>query len=455
MSTRVFSLENHKAKIYDRRSRKYFDEVYKSYANGCLRSATVMLWSVVVCDLIFKLQELRDLYDDKTAEKILAEVEELQNSDPYSPKWEKELVKMVFERTQLLDTSSYHKLSVIQDHRHLSAHPVISDEDTLFEPTDEMVKSDIRNSIETLLSKPPYLTQKIVGTILSDLEKTKNMMPNDSALSKYLDAKYLGSLNVEVMIKVFRGLWKFCFRLEDDKANENREINTRALALIYKKEKPQIQEAIKAETAYYSHISSQTDIIENLISFISLEKPIYDALNDAAKELINPVLTEDLTNFATAFFISDNPGSHIEKISSHVRENLYRKYGEAGSYIKKEQLKTIRDISDQLGLDDKYRKLCIACFINSSDFERADMYYDRFIDPNLNSFTKEELLTLLEGSNKNNQVYWRNRSRIGNDSVKMLQAAKAKFDPGHDFSVYGNLPIDRIDEDIEPVEGEV
>ncbi len=64
-----------------------------------------MLWSVVVCDIIFKLQELRDLHNDITAEKILIEIEALQKSDPYSPKWERELIKIVFDRTQLLDTA--------------------------------------------------------------------------------------------------------------------------------------------------------------------------------------------------------------------------------------------------------------------------------------------------------------------------------------------------------------
>jgi len=105
MDTKIFSLESQKNKIYDRRTRKYFEEVYKGYANGCYRSATVMLWSVVVCDIIFKLQELRDLHNDITAEKILIEIEALQKSDPYSPKWERELIKIVFDRTQLLDTA--------------------------------------------------------------------------------------------------------------------------------------------------------------------------------------------------------------------------------------------------------------------------------------------------------------------------------------------------------------
>ncbi|MCL0005113.1 hypothetical protein MKT61_018460, partial [Providencia rettgeri] len=222
MDAKIFSLESQKNKIYDKRTRKYFEEVYKSYANDCYRSATVMLWSVVVCDIIFKLQELQDVHNDKVAEKILLEIKILQEDDPYSPKWEKELIKKVFERTQLLDTASNHKVLLIQEHRHLSAHPVISDEDTLFEPTQEMIKSDIRNAIEVILSKPPFMSQKILSTFVSDLERVKDLFPSDIALKKYLDAKYFKSMNKNVFVKIFKGLWKFSFRSEDAKPVENR-----------------------------------------------------------------------------------------------------------------------------------------------------------------------------------------------------------------------------------------
>ena len=455
MDTKVFSLESQKSKIYDRRSRKYFSEVYKSFANGCFRSATVMLWSVVVCDIIFKLQELRELYSDKTADKILNEIEALQAEDPYSSKWEKELVKMVFERTQLLDTASYHKVKVIQDHRHLSAHPVISDEDTLFEPTEEMVRSDIRNSIEVLLSKPPYLTQKILTTILLDLENVKNLMPNDGALSKYLNSKYFDALNKEVMTKLFRGLWKFAFRVEDEKSTENRDINIRALTLIYENQRAIIQDVVKSEQAYYSNISSDDSILKALIEFIALEKPIYDSLNDAAKELIKPVLKDNLTYFGIGFFLAENPKQHVNNVASHIKNNLYKEYGEAGKHIEQKHLLKINSICKEIGLESEYRHLGICCFINSHDFERADMYFDRFIEPNLNKYNSDEITLLLGGSNKNNQVYWRNRSRNGTDDVKILQAAKKVLPNGFNFSDFQNLPFDRIDEEIKVDDGEV
>ncbi len=47
--------------IYFAKTKEYFNEVISSYANGNYRSAVVMLYSVAVCDLLFKLKELCDI----------------------------------------------------------------------------------------------------------------------------------------------------------------------------------------------------------------------------------------------------------------------------------------------------------------------------------------------------------------------------------------------------------
>lgn len=455
MDTKIFSLESQKNKIYDRRTRKYFEEVYKGYANGCYRSATVMLWSIVVCDIIFKLQELRDLHNDITAEKILIEIEALQKSDPYSPKWERELIKIVFDRTQLLDTASNHKITLIQEHRHLSAHPVISDEDTLFEPTQEMIRSDIRNSIEVILSKPPFMSQKIMSTFLSDLEKVKDLFPSDTALHKYIESKYLKALNKDVLVKIFKGLWKFSFRSEDDKPIENRDINTRVMKLIFDRERPTMIDAIKSEPAYYSNISKDSGAIKALIEFIFMENEIYNALDDSAKELIKTILKDNLSYFGVAFFISESPEEHVKKLTKWISDNYHKMYGDKGHFLNEKHLKKFNAVCQEFSLDTELLDFGIACFISSADFERADLYFDRYIDKNLERYSKEQLKTLLDGANKNNQCYWRGRSRNGNDSVRILKIAKEKFDDGFDFSIYGNLPTNKIEDDIKVDIGEI
>lgn len=454
MDAKFFSLESQKNKIYDRRTRKYFEEVYKSYANDCYRSATVMLWSVIVCDVIFKLQELRDVHNDTIAEKILHEIETLQNDDPYSPKWEKELIKRVFERTQLLDTASNHKILLIQEHRHLSAHPVISDEDTLFEPTQEMIRSDIRNSIEVMLCKPPFMSQKILSAFVSDLEKVKDLFPSNNALKKYLEAKYFKSLNKDVFVKLFKGLWKFSFRSEELKPVENRDINIRVMKLIFEKEKQIIIDSIKADSAYYSNISKKKDAIKSLVEFISTEKEVFNALDDSAKELLKPVLNESISFYSIAFFISDSPEEHIKRVSNRIVDKYHKEYGDNGNFISPKHLEVFKNVCVEFGLESEYRDFGIACFISSADFARADIYFDRYIDKNLADYSVEQIQKLLDGTNNNNQCYWRNRSRNGDDSIRILKIAKKIFPEKHDFTIYSNLPFEKIDNDLAEDEGD-
>ena len=61
-------------KIYHQKTKEYFDEVISSYHNGNYRSAVVMLYTVVVCDLVFKLNDLKDIHNDQKAIKILQDL---------------------------------------------------------------------------------------------------------------------------------------------------------------------------------------------------------------------------------------------------------------------------------------------------------------------------------------------------------------------------------------------
>lgn len=51
-----YSIEQRATQIFDARSKEYFSEVLSCYAAGNYRSAALMSYSFVVCDLLFKIQ---------------------------------------------------------------------------------------------------------------------------------------------------------------------------------------------------------------------------------------------------------------------------------------------------------------------------------------------------------------------------------------------------------------
>ena len=114
--------------IYFAKTKEYFNEVLSNYANGNYRSAVVMLYSVAICDLLFKLQELLDMYNDSVAAEILSEVEKCRNPGDNKSKsrWEKEFIDNIYRKTELLDLESYTNLNHLYDHRNFSAQHALN-----------------------------------------------------------------------------------------------------------------------------------------------------------------------------------------------------------------------------------------------------------------------------------------------------------------------------------------
>ena len=224
-----FSLERISEQIHYGKTKDYFQEVLSSYNNGNYRSSVVMLWSVAICDIVYKLQNLIDLYDDAAAKEILQEVTTIQNEDYKSSEWEIKLLDEVHNKTYLLDSSEYEDLRYLQKQRHLSAHPVLNSERELHTPNKETVRSLLRNTLEGLLIKPPFYTQRIMKELLEDLAESADVLNDRKKVKKYIESRYLSRTTPSVEINIFRSLWKLVFKLDNDECEKNRKINLHAL----------------------------------------------------------------------------------------------------------------------------------------------------------------------------------------------------------------------------------
>jgi hypothetical protein len=60
-----------------------------------------MLYSIVICDLVYKLESAKDIFQDETAINILEEISDMQQSNPSSPTRESSLIDKVKDRTNL------------------------------------------------------------------------------------------------------------------------------------------------------------------------------------------------------------------------------------------------------------------------------------------------------------------------------------------------------------------
>jgi len=313
-----YSLDKITERIHYGKTKAYFNEVLSSYHNGNYRSAVVMLWSVAVCDIVYKLQSLIDLYDDPSAKSILSEVAAIQEADPKSASWELTLIDKVHANTYLLDTAQYENLRYLQKQRHLSAHPVLNLERELHTPSKETVRALLRNTLEDLLAKPPLYTQKIMKELLADIAEASPALNTRSKTKKYVESKYLSRTTPEVELNIFRSLWKLVFKLNNDACSKNRPINLHTLELLAERNKLLIPDAINGDKDYFSNIASNGVPLAFLIYFLAMNRDWYDLLNEDAKLKISHSIETDLVGKVMGWFIKDSLDAHADDTTKNI-----------------------------------------------------------------------------------------------------------------------------------------
>lgn len=425
-----FSIDLASERIYDARTREIFEEVRQSFAGGNYRSAIVMLWTVVVCDLLYKLQELRDLYSDETATKILQDVAARQKTNPKSPEWEIQLVKAIADRTQLLDVAEFQEVLNAQGYRNLSAHPVLGTDELLYTPSKETVRACIRNMLEAVLLKPPLLSKKIVDNFVEDLAAKRDLFVDDTGLRKYLEAKYLRNLKPQIENSLFQTLWKFTFNLANPEADANRQVNFRALSVLYQRRPHDIETHISENQAYFSQVAAGYPL-DYLIRFLSLHLRLFKLLTDAAKMPIVAATDKDIDQFAVAWFLSGSVSEHLNR----VRDRCIN----TDQAISTQTYFKLRYVAEEENCISELVNLGITLYGLSGSFDSANMRFAACIYPFLETLSEAQCLDLLRAFEDNSQINseWRNSSR--REARLIREACKRALGDSFDFSQYSTF----------------
>ncbi|MCS6825630.1 MAG: hypothetical protein NZ553_03360 [Caldilinea sp.] len=421
-----YSIEQRATQIFDARSKEYFSEVLSCYAAGNYRSAVVMLWSVVVCDLLFKLQHLVDLYGDDKAKGILAEISKLQEANERSSEWESKMVELVAEQTQLLDFPERENLLHLQRQRHLAAHPVIDANFQLHRPNRDTARALIRNALDGLLTKAPILSKKIISDLVEDLEQASGILINDKRLRSYLESKYFSRFNPGVEKAVFKALWKFVFRLTDEKCEKNRAINYSALILLYGRNPAQFQAQVEADRDYFSTIAAGNSPIVYLIHFLSRSASIYMSLADHAKAVIQHTAEKETSARCLAWFIAPSLQEHADRLRAWIVAGDLPQIG-------RETWDALREISDSPEWEKTLVSLASAYYVASTSYDSADKRFNEAIRPLLPKFDLDDCITLIQGIERNDQTWGR---RGACRDHRELRARAMEIDPAFNSTQY-------------------
>lgn len=421
-----YSLELAAERITDARTKKYFSEVMVSYCAGCFRSSVVMLWSVAICDILFKLVQLEEHYGDEVAKEILRDNESMRQANPKSPEWEWKLIEKVKAKTQLLEAGDFANLEALQKHRHLSAHPILSANEVLFEPNKETVRAHIRNTLEGVLTKPAIMTKKVFDAFVNDLEANAVALPDKASLTKYLTAKYFSHLVPVVEQAIFRSLWRLVFRSDDAKCETNRMINFRALTILYEVRKDFMKAAIGGERDYFSNVSLNGSRFELFTRFVGTHPELFPLLTDAAKIPLEAAAKASVSNFARAWFLSQTVEQHIESVRKRIIDD--------NQFISGAAYEELLDASYEAGVEVKVLDIAIVQFGQSLTFDMADGYFTSLIKPLLPRFSKDQLLELVKAIEANGQIH--GRGRAASHHRLIINVLNAAFAKNFDYTAY-------------------
>ena len=419
-----FSLEQIAEEIQYGKTKGYFEEVLSSYNNGNYRSAVVILWSVAICDIIYKLQSLIDLYDDSSAKEILNEVTDMQKHDYKSSAWEIKLLDDVHKKTFLLDSSEYEDLRYLQKQRHLSAHPVLNSERELHSPNKETVRSLLRNTLEGLLIKPPFFTQRIMNELLEDIAESADILNSRVKVKKYVESRYLTRTKPNVEISLFRSFWKFVFKLENDECKKNRTINLFVLEVLSNRNNSLIQSEIKGDCDYYSNIATSEFPLSFLIVYLSRNPDLFQLLSQDARIKIEHCIKTYRIGKMLGWFIKDDLNKHGTDLVEWIRSDDCPEF-------KVSELDFILKISDSEEWEELFCKIVTEYYTRSRSYNEADTRYQVTIQNYISLFNREALIYLAEQIDGNSQCC--NRYMACEDYKIIKERIDSVFDEDFDY----------------------
>lgn len=410
---RSMGIEEKAERIESSATRYYFSEVYSCYINGNYRAAVVSLWSVLVCDAVYKTQKLFELTGDAWANKKLTAIEKLQQENSKSSEWELDLFEGFYTNKKFIGIGEISNIRDIQKKRHLCAHPVLSEDNALYTPNKESVKSMILNALDDFLIRNNYYG-KDVFPILRDTLKEDSEYYSELKNIKSLISKYCQRLTPTAIYQIFKDFYKFSFRLDDEDAVKYRRMNRSACFHLYQEVKkvPSLIQRMKEEKDFFENISYKTNALTFLFHFLSFNRDIYDNFSEEMRDRLKTCRdkeTEDDIFYGLkicSMFSFKRPDDYFNFLKEALDCNNIKRFTFA-------EYEFISEVFHDVDCREMLQNISISYAENSSTYDDADNRFDLVLNEKLlNSFTSEQLNRLITCFDTNSQIGTRYRNRI-------------------------------------------
>lgn len=423
--------------IYFPQIKEYFREIISSYDNGNYRSAIVMLYSTIICDLLLKLKELIEVYNDTAAEKLLEEINS-ERKQTGNSSWEKKLIELIRQRTELLTDESFSMICHIRDLRNLSAHPAMNEDYELISPSPEMTVAYIKKALEDILVKPSVFAQNIVDTMSNDISERQERFRDDfEAFEMYLNKVYFQRMSTKMLIQVFRAFWKFTFKKVDDENDifeKNRHINRKTLESMLNKHGYELCDYVGQNTTFFT-IAENSDCMAQACTLMAYFPQLYNKLDENVRNQIKAFNKKNIT--VIKWFESDSLEKHIEDLN--IR----------GDSIHANILSVLKKVCNRQGQPRLFYTFLLNHYSKTNSFTSARDRFDKIIEPYLEEFDMDCFVRLIDIINENDQIYQYSGQRSRNNRI--IDVAKLVLPEDFNYDAYENFRYSKTENTKEPV----
>lgn len=170
MSSPLSDLDELVLKCRNQKAKDYIREAVACYKSGAFRSSIVSTWIAVSFDIIDKLKEL-SLSGDKEAEKQINDFDKARRIGDIanSLRFEREILAVCRDKLELISPVEFIDLERLQQDRNRCAHPSMSSDGEMFNPSAELARLHIRSAVDHLLQHPPAQGKYALDTLLTEI----------------------------------------------------------------------------------------------------------------------------------------------------------------------------------------------------------------------------------------------------------------------------------------------
>lgn len=419
--------------------RSYFSEVISCYEHQNYRAAILVLYTVILYDLTYKLEELRDEYEDSNAKQLLEEVHKKINSPGDKSSWENLLLDKLYESKdfEIVDDNLWSTIQAVKLKRNLSAHPSFDKEQQIYQPTRELTLGFIKEIYETLLTKSAHFMSRGLERIFESFDEKKsrfsirNFYENSEDNNyeyNYFYNRFYSRMSIPLKKKFFKSVWELTFEKNNVELEKN-FINLFIIIKVLEQDEPLFKDFIEGKLKS-DKIKDVIDLnipINKFILFLNFYPHYYNYLQpDVQRRIVKKF--KEINHYLVLWYTKESIPEYISMIMSDDDiKDL--------DLIPFNQIKLFNFICKEKGILEVFNKFVLKILEkyvpHYNGFDNANIIMNTFIIPYLNDFKAEDYFEYARIRKANYQISGRDRD--SEDNRILISKMKEQGFDYHDF----------------------